>query len=227
MTNNHQDPAYKRFFSQPVMIKDLLVEYVGEDWVKELDFSTLEKQNGSYAADDYRDRHDDLIWRVRWGKEWLYVYLLLEFQSDIDHFMAVRMMTYLGLLYQDLIAQGKLTSDGQLPPVLPVVLYNGQRRWSAATDIDSLIERIPGGLSAYRPQMRYMLLDEGALLSKDNSPELHSLVHALFRLEHSRTPDDMRSIVATLSKWLVKPEQRPIRREFAIWIQRVLLRRKP
>ncbi|MCG5549643.1 hypothetical protein LRD17_12970, partial [Halorhodospira halochloris] len=37
------------------------------------------------------------------------------------------------------------------------------------------------------------------------SSELHSLVHALFRLEHSRTPDDMRSIVATLSKWLVKP----------------------
>jgi hypothetical protein len=31
------------------------------------------------------------------------VYLLLEFQSTVDPFMAVRIMVYLGLLYQDLI----------------------------------------------------------------------------------------------------------------------------
>lgn len=72
------------------------------------------EQNGSYATEDYRDRHDDVIWRVRWGQDWLYVYLLLEFQSEVDRFMAVRMMTYVGLLYQDLITQGKLTDEGRL-----------------------------------------------------------------------------------------------------------------
>ncbi|MBK1725610.1 Rpn family recombination-promoting nuclease/putative transposase [Halorhodospira neutriphila] len=220
------DPAYKRLFSQPEMIRELLVEYVHEDWVRELDFATLEKQNGSYATEDYRGRHDDVIWRVRWGEDWLYVYLLLEFQSGIDRFMAVRMLTYVGLLYQDLIAQGKLTADGLLPPVLPMVLYNGQARWSAATDIEPLIERIPGGLERYRPQMRYLLLDEGALLAEERSPALRSLVHALFRLEYSRSPQEMLSILGTLGEWLHQPEQRRLRREFAVWVQRVLLRRR-
>ena len=69
-----------------------------------------------------------MIWWVRWGQDWLYVYLLLEFQSTVDRFMAVRILSYVGLLYQDLIRSGQLTASGQLPPVLPLVLYNGVRR---------------------------------------------------------------------------------------------------
>lgn len=45
-------------------------------------------------TDELRDREDDIIWRIRWGKDWLYVYLLLEFQSSVDRFMAVRIMSH-------------------------------------------------------------------------------------------------------------------------------------
>ena len=227
MARKQHDPRYKRMFSYPEMVRDLLIEYVREDWVRELDFSTLEKQNGSYVADDDRDRHDDLVWRVRWGKDWLYVYLLLEFQSRIERFMAVRIITYLGLLYQDLIAQDKLTAGRLLPPVLPVVLYNGDHRWSAKAEIGELIERIPGGLERYRPRMRHLVLDQKALLREDTTPELRGLVHALFRLEHSRSPQEVLATIGKLCEWLHTPEQHRLRREFAIWIQRVLLRRKP
>ncbi|MEI8207974.1 MAG: Rpn family recombination-promoting nuclease/putative transposase [Methylococcales bacterium] len=51
---------------------------------------------------------DDIIWRIQYGQEWIYVYLLLEFQSSVDHFMAVRISGYLALLYQDLIRSQKL-----------------------------------------------------------------------------------------------------------------------
>ena len=37
-----------------------------------------------------------IIWRVRVAGEWLYVYLLIEFQSRIDPWMAVRVMVYTG-----------------------------------------------------------------------------------------------------------------------------------
>ena len=64
----------------------------------QLDLSTLEICSGSYVSDDLRDRADDIVWRVRRGRDWLYLYLLLEFQSTIDRWMAVRIQTYLGLL---------------------------------------------------------------------------------------------------------------------------------
>ncbi len=65
-------------------------------------------------------------------------YLLIEFQSSVDKYMALRMMVYQGLLYQDLIRQGAVLSEGRLPPVLPIVLYNGSQRWTAATEAEGV-----------------------------------------------------------------------------------------
>ena len=84
MTSQPHDSSYKLLFSHPAMVEDLLTGFVHEDWVAELDFATLEKVPGSYVSDDLRPRADDVVWRVRWREHWLYIYLLLEFQSDVD-----------------------------------------------------------------------------------------------------------------------------------------------
>jgi len=206
------------------MVRDLLTGFVTEAWVEQLDFSTLEKVSGSYVTEDLRDREDDIIWRVRWGDDWLYVYLLLEFQSSEDEHMAVRIMTYLGLLYQDLIRQKAFTPSGKLPPVLPVVLYNGEKRWKAAQNVADLVERVPGGLERYRPNLAYLLLDEGAIVSDPAwSDQMRNVAAALFRLEHNRDEQDMLKVLGTLVEWLKAPEQTGLRRAFVVWIRRVLL----
>ena len=65
------------------------------------------------------------------------------------------------------------------------VLQNGDPRWSAATDIAQLIEPPPGKLRDYKPQLRYLLLDEGAI--DESAPlALRNLTAALLRLEKSR-----------------------------------------
>ena len=134
------------------------------------------------------------------------MYLLIEFQSTIDRFMAVRVLVYLGLLYQDVIDSGQLTQRGRLPPVLPIVLYNGEPRWTAAEDIVDLIEIVPGGLERYRPHLRYLLLDEGRYREEELRP-LKNLVTAVFRLENSRTPDDILKVLTALLNWLTEPAQ--------------------
>src|SRR5207245_3839627 len=99
---------------------------------------------------ELRTREDDLIWRIRRADGWLYIYLLLEFQSRVDPHMAVRIMAYVALLYQGLIRTGQLTPAGTLPPVVPVVLYNGRGHWTASQNVATLIEPMPGGLEIYR-----------------------------------------------------------------------------
>jgi predicted transposase YdaD len=217
------DTSYKLLFSHPKMVEDLLRGFVREAWVDDLDFGSLEKVSGSFVSDDLRDREDDVIWRLRWGQGWLYVYLLLEFQSTVDRYMAVRIMTYLGLLYQELIRGKKLSPTGLLPPVLPVVLYNGERRWNAPQDIQELVERVPGGLEHYLPQLAYLLLDEGAIDETALLP-LRNLAAALFRLEKSRDPAVLGEVVKALNDWVKAPEQSSLRRSFTVWISRVLLR---
>lgn len=216
------DSSYKLLFSHPAMVADLLTGFVHEDWVAELDFATLEKWPGSYVSDDLRPRADDVVWRVRWRERWLYVYLLLEFQSGVDPFMAVRMLVYVGLLYQDLIRAGQRTPAGRLPPVLPLVLYNGRPRWTAATGIAGLLEPPPAGLERYQPRLDYLLVEENRYGEAELAP-LRNLSAALFRLENSRGPADVQRVVETLVEWLQAPEQASLRRAFATWLRRVLL----
>jgi predicted transposase/invertase (TIGR01784 family) len=216
------DHSYKLLFSHPEMVADLLRGFVREEWVGQLDFASLEKVSGSYVADDLREQEDDVIWRVRWGQDWLYVYLLIEFQSTVERYMAVRILAYLGLLYQDLVRSGQLAADGRLPPVLPIVLYNGGRRWDAPQEIAELLVPAPKGLDAYRPRLKYLLLDEGRYADSELEP-LHNLVAALFRLENSRTVQDVERVLPALVAWLEFPEQTSLRRAFTVWLKRVFL----
>jgi predicted transposase YdaD len=127
MANDH-DSGYKSLFSTPELVRDLILGFVPDEWLHSLDYTTLEKVPGSYVSEDFRNRVDDIVWRVKVGSEWVYLYLLIEFQSSVDKYMALRMMVYVGLLYQDLIKRGDVLADGRLPPVLPIVLYNGSPR---------------------------------------------------------------------------------------------------
>jgi len=214
------DNSYKLLFSHAEMVRDLLLGFVKEEWVRKLDLESLERVSGSYVSDDIRDRHDDIVWRVKWGGEWLYVYILIEFQSTIDIYMPLRVLVYVGLLYQDLIREKKLGPSGKLPAVLPVVLYNGSRRWDKSTELWDLIEDVPGGLSQYRPRFTFLLLDEGAYRDEELKP-LKNLVSALFRLENSRDPERIREVVTALLDWMAEPEQASLRRAFTVWFNRV------
>jgi hypothetical protein len=216
------DQSYKLLFSHPEMVADLLRGFVREDWVQHLDFDSLEKVSGTYVADDLREREDDVIWKVRWGQDWLYVYLLIEFQSTVDRYMAIRILVYLGLLYQDLVRTGNLGAEGRLPPVLPIVLYNGSRRWDAPVDVADLVVPMPGGLETYCPRLKYFLLDEGRYADSELA-SLRNLAAALFRMENSRTPQDVEQVLAALVTWLQAPEQTSLRRAFTVWLKRVFL----
>jgi hypothetical protein len=216
------DHSYKLLFSHHEMIADLLRGFVTAEWVRTVDLTTLERVYSSHVSDDLRDREDDIIWRMRWQEGWLYIYLLIEFQSTVYRYMAVRLMTYVGLLYEGLIRSRQLTPTGHLPPVVPIVLYNGRDRWTAAQDIAALVAEAPGGLAVYRPQLPYVLIDIGRYSESELAP-LQNLAAALFRLENSRTPADVLGVLETLVTWLRDPAQESLRRAFTIWLRRVLL----
>ena len=103
------DAAYKDLFSRPRMVEDLLRGFAAREWSDALDLSTLEKLPAEYVSDDLRRRHGDVVWRVRFrDRKWLYLLVMLEFQSTTDRYMAVRILVYTGLPYQDLIRRKAL-----------------------------------------------------------------------------------------------------------------------
>ena len=169
------------------MVEELVREFVPEALAAGLDFSRLQRVNPKFhsARGAARRREGDVIWRLPTceGAD-IYLYLLLEFQSESDWWMAVRTQVYQGLLWQQVIDEKKLQTGARLPPLLLLVLYNGVRRWNAATDIRELIALSPdSALWPWQPQVRYYLLDMGAFPT-DELARRASLVALLFRLEH-------------------------------------------
>ena len=43
------DTGYKLLFSHPEMVRDLLIGYMPGEWLKEGDFTSLNRVNGSYV----------------------------------------------------------------------------------------------------------------------------------------------------------------------------------
>ena len=222
MSKNH-DSSYKFLFSNPELVRDLIMGFIPDEWLQSLDYSTLEKVPGSYISEDFQQREDDIVWKVKVGGDWVYLYLLMEFQSSVDKYMALRMMVYIGLLYQDLIKRGEVLEDGRLPPILPIVLYNGSQKWTAATNIRELIPVVPGLVSQYSPALQYLLIDENNYTDSELA-SLHNLVAAVFRLEHASSPSAVSELTNLLADWL---SDRPdLRRMFALWIRATLMRKQ-
>ena len=216
------DRLYKLFFSFARMVEDLLRGFVREDWVDQLDFSTLEKTNASYVSRELQERSDDAVWRLKGPQGDVYVYILLEFQSSDDRFMALRLLGYVALLYQDLQRRHELSPAGKLPPVVPIVPYNGLRPWSASLEMAELVEHVSPGLTRYSPSLRYLLIDENRLAEQDLAAA-GNLVAALFRLQRSQGPEEVQEVVTRLVEWLAPAEHQELRRVFAHWLSVSLL----
>lgn len=221
MNPNH-DRSYKFLFSNPELVRDLIIGFIPDAWLHSLNYSTLEKVPGHYVSEDFQQREDDIVWRVKVGGEWLYLYLLLEFQSSVDKYMALRIMVYVGLLYQDLLKRNEVLTDGRLPPVLPIVLYNGDQRWTAASDIAELIPTVPGLVEQFKPKLKYLLIAENAYSDAELST-INNLVAAVFRLEHAANPESISQLINSLNDWLA--DRADLRRMFALWLRATLMRK--
>ena len=220
--HNQHDNSYKSLFSHPEMVRDLIVGFLPAEWVQDFDMGTLERKNGNYVTDDLRERENDIIWRVRFKGKWLYLYILLEFQSSVDRFMSVRLLTYMGLLYQDLIKTQQFTDDGLLPPILPIVLYNGESRWTAAHSLQALVEQPTNGLQRYLPQLEYVLLDEGVIVAK-GLPNLQNLASILMALEKGESPSAVEQTIDKLLDATAQEQLSSLQMSFMTWLKQVLL----
>lgn len=218
------DPVYKRLFSFRRMAADLL-RAVGGGWIADVDLDTLEPVPAEYVGDAGQQRRGDAVWRVRFRDRWLHLLVLLEFQSRNDERMALRVLEYTALLYRRLDHHGQLGVPGGWPPVLPVVLYNGDAPWTAALEMRDLLASVPAELAPCQPSQRALLLD-GRRAAVDDLP-LGNLMRAVVGFEQSRTPADLARAATAAAAWLASPQESELNRAFAWWLRQLVARMGP
>ena len=218
------DEFYKIVFAFPRMVRDLVRGFLPEQLTRDLDLEKPELLPTAYVSDSWQKRYGDRVWKIpyREGSDHppgAYAVLLLEFQSEVDSTMPIRMLVYTGLLLQEILRQrGVLSGELKLPRTIPVVIYNGRRPWNAPLSVTEMTLDGDPETVDFQPRLTYWPLDERRQ-SSDDLPK-DNLMSLLIALETSQAQaiDQALAGFATLGD---DPVNAQVRRTLREWMERV------
>ena len=207
--NRQHDPIYRRIFNRAQIMEEILSDFVPGLDTKNFDFSTLAPVPADFIARYLKKYEGDLIWRVRYGADqskWFYVFVLLELQSSVQYFMALRLWGYMYQLCEVLLAHGKYLPQQRphrlLPPVLPVVLYNGEEPWAAPRSLSKLFQAMEGFTP---PDFQYVVLDVNRYLPEKLRP-MRNVTSGVFLMEQSKGVEDLQGVIDELEEIVEDPD---------------------
>ena len=225
-TDKFNDRGYKLLFSHPKMVEDLIKSFVKEEFTDKIDYTTLKPVKTTFVSSGFRGRETDVLWRLTIDEKEAYIYLLIDFQSTVDKFMSLRLMTYTGLFYEHLLKEKKKKKEkipDKLPPVFPILLYNGKHKWSACLNISELIDISFPSLRKYIPYFNYYKIEETDF-SKESLKKMRNLVSRMFLIELSEM-DELIDIIEDTVKILKKEVSKELQRDFGLWIRGILYKK--
>jgi hypothetical protein len=149
----------------PVHVRGVL-QILEPDLAERLDFDRAERVNRSFIPADLQKRESDLIFRVPFtgdeSSREVWVYVLLEHQSQPDPLMGLRLYLYMGHVWE---SQQRHWHDANLPaeerrlhPIIPLVFYTGTGTWSDPIGLASLMD-LPAELERFIPRWETLFLN--------------------------------------------------------------------
>jgi len=173
------DKGYKKLFSNKSIFRQLLQSFVPMSWVKDLDFDACECLDKSFISEDYKETASDIIHKIKLKNSEIFIVILTEFKSTVERFTGLSISNYVNDFYKSYVASNK--NIRMLPPVFPVLIYNGNQRWNAPTDLADLIQDREL-LGEYAPRFKYfkIAINEYA---KEDLLKVGNVVSTLFLAE--------------------------------------------
>ena len=242
------DPTYKDIFGHAFMVEELVRWLVADlhgarSLVEALDFSGLERvheQSVTSHGDEQHRHANDMVWRAPFRERdeddpgaWLYLVVMLEFQSEVDFLMPLRIRHYVDSLHVEQWRGRRFRSTDRLAPVLPIVLYTGRSPWSAAPRVIDLVT--PGATGAWgedgdlASRVNPLFSGEGYLVVDTLRVGADDLRHdnaaALLAGLENPSPERIAEQLAALHRRLGARELAPLRDVMLRWARRVARRR--
>ena len=182
------DKGYKKIFSVKKNFLDFIQKYVALDWMKNLTVDDIEVVNKEFVTDQFDTYESDIVYKIRvreWEQEapgqtdhidqYVYIFFLQEMQSSMDFTMPFRLLVYMTSIWMDYFRNTDKNRRKQksfrLPPIIPLVLYNGAGSWTAERQFKNVVS-FSDKLNGYVCNFAYILVDvsklDVELIEKDN-----------------------------------------------------------
>ncbi len=213
------DSEYRRLFSFPRLIKDLLRGFfASEKWTERLNYDSLESMSGSTVSEALDQRHQDMVWRIKTKDSWMFVIVALEFQKTVDWTMALRFREYSTLLLMQIARERSAGMKLQLPAVVPIVIYNGNEPWRAKSSVRELIAVPDPKLHQYFEERSYELIDMSQQQQQAEAVS-DNVMATLICLENAKSMEDMTSAAKGLIPLMKSAHNKELNDVFLKWLK--------
>ncbi|KLU61972.1 hypothetical protein CEB3_c16700 [Peptococcaceae bacterium CEB3] len=217
------DKGYKELFSDSETFLEFIQSFIPAAWTRDLRAENLIRIDKSFILQDFQDKEADVVYRLQHSSSSVIFYILLELQSSVDYLMPFRLLLYMTEIWRDAFhntpEKDRRRKGFRLPVVVPIVLYNGVRKWTATSNFQGLFVN-PEDYIPYVLDFRYYLVNvrsfaEGELLAFSN------LVATIFALDQRMEAEELlprlRRFMNVLQR--LKPKEF---QQFKNWMHHVL-----
>lgn len=164
------DRSIRRLLQYPTYVR-YLVALLAPELLGYLDFDRGVQQNRSFLSSTLRQREADVLLRVPFQgsseHEAVQICILIEHQSRVEALMRLRMLIYMGRLWESEYQQLDARAEGEQhwSPILPIVFYTGSDRWTEPRALTEILN-VPGALAPFVPTFKILFLDVKRMTGK-------------------------------------------------------------
>ncbi len=231
-TNKHHDSIYRQLFSLPEMVAALSESCFESSWRDAIDWERVRSSSTRWVRErDGAQRENDLIWQLPCsGSGDLFLYLMIELQSAQDNRMLMRIDEYSQMFrkeHWDRLGVGPGPRQSKLPRMVPLVLYTGDGRWRAPTDLEQVTDPWGPGLeplAGIGSTLRYAVVSaESARPVEGREP---NVVDALLGLLGAKQAQESVRWLAALREAAEREENPAVERLLRRWLMIEFLSRR-
>jgi predicted transposase YdaD len=211
------DSLFRFVFGKPVHAASELRAVLPAQLAERLDLANLRPVNGSFVDEELTNRHCDVLMRTKLDGREAFDYVLIEHQSSPDRMMPLRMLRYLMRIWDRYLEEHPKAK--RLPMIVPLVVYQGARRWTQPVELCELLDVDPETArlaGEFLPRFRFLLddltqLDKAALRARPVTTPVRLTVRLLWIVpSHSGDAtaaidpddiDDFRDLLQRYADW--------------------------
>ena len=158
------DALIKRSFGDVAHAAGELKAVLPSELSAKVDWSTLAIEPQAPIDSHLQLRQMDMLYSVTLDDHPALLYTVFEAQRTVDKSMSLRLLIYMARIWDDWMRNRG--TEWPPPPIVPIVLYHGEGRWSRSTQFADLFE-LPAEtvnvMAPYLPSFSFLLDDLSAL----------------------------------------------------------------
>jgi predicted transposase/invertase (TIGR01784 family) len=198
--NNPHDAFVRHSFENPLVLQEFCSNYLPRSVAEQIEINKVRLDHDSFVDKNLKEHLSDLLINAPLrNSSTAKIYILFEHKSGDERFVMLQLLRYMVQIWQKELAAQKSVSSYCLTPIIPLILYHGDKQMTAPVEFSELIKAVPE-MERYTPRFSAHLLDLSVIDENDLSGgvRIFSVMNMLQIIRSSRLNDRLPEIVKAL-----------------------------